>query len=188
MLHPYLKERTSTAHQALEKKMVILIKQIRTEATYVQFLKLMYGYYAAVEAEISNSLETENSLDFKKRRKADRLLDDIRHFGETSATTLCNHLPLINSYPRVLGALYVLEGSVLGGKIIAGMISSQLGLESHDGLSFFMGYSDDTPAMWESFKQYLNKPFTDPQQEEIIQAANDTFTAFRNWIEQQTTA
>lgn len=187
MLHPYLKERTSPSHQALEQRMVALIHQIRSGEDYARFLKLMYGYYAAVEGRIAEFLSNRPPMDFRKRRKADRLMNDINQFSSPGSGDLCDHLPDVRSYAGALGAMYVLEGSVLGGKMIARMIKGQLQLQDAAGFSFFQGYGEDTGAMWQAFKEDLEQPFDDDEREEVVQAANDTFERFKQWIDTHAT-
>src|SRR6187431_554729 len=135
MLHPYLKEQTSPSHQALEQRMVDLIHQIRSGEDYARFLKLMYGYYAALEDRIAEFVDNRRPWDFKKRRKAGRLLEDIRQFAPPGSVALCDQLPDLHSYAGALGAMYVLEGSVLGGKIVARMIKEQLDAQQSPGYS-----------------------------------------------------
>jgi len=187
MLHPYLKERTGPSHQALEQRMVALIHQIKSGEDYARFLKLMYGYYAAVEDRIAEFVNNRPPRDFKKRRKADRLLNDINQFSTSGSMDLCDQLPAVHSYAGALGAMYVLEGSVLGGKIIARMIKGQLHIQESPGFSFFLGYGEDTGAMWQAFKEDLEQPFNDEEKEEVVQAANDTFLRFKQWIETHAT-
>jgi heme oxygenase len=183
MLHPYLKERTGPSHQALEQRMVALIHQIKSGEDYAKFLKLMYGYYAAVEDRIAGFIDNKPPLDFEKRRKADRLLKDIQQFSVPDSMTLCDQLPAVQSYAGALGAMYVLEGSVLGGKIIARMIKGQLETQPAPGFSFFLGYGEETGAMWQAFKDNLEQPFNDDEKEEVVQTANDTFVMFKQWID-----
>jgi heme oxygenase (biliverdin-IX-beta and delta-forming) len=183
MLHPYLKERTEPSHQALEQRMVALIHQIKSGNDYAKFLELMYGYYAALEERIAGFIDNKPPLDFKKRRKADRLLNDIREFAVPDTMVLCDALPAVQSYAGALGAMYVLEGSVLGGKIIARMIKAQLQAQPSPGFSFFLGYGEETGAMWQAFKDDLEQPFDEKEKEEVVEAANDTFVRFKQWID-----
>ena len=77
----------------------------------------------------------------------------------------------------------MIEGSTLGGKIIAGMMRQHFTFNGNEGLSFFSGYGDDTDAMWASFKNELNAvAATAEDQTEITEAANQTFIKFGNWI------
>ena len=181
MLNEELKESTQPSHQALEKKMVSIIKRIRTRQDYVNFLKLMYGYYSALEKRVQ---EYVSEREIGKRRKAERLLEDITYFESTATPeTLCDKLPPITSHAEALGAMYVMEGSTMGGKIIARMIEGQAGINGPSGFSFFNGYGEDTGKMWEEFKVFLNRPFDEMEKLNLILAANRTFNTFYNWID-----
>jgi len=180
MINEQLKDSTQASHQALEKKMVSIIKKIRTRQDYVNFLKLMYGYYSALERRVQ---EYVSEMEIGKRRKAERLLEDISYFESTSTPDLCNELPPISSHAEALGAMYVMEGSTMGGKIIARMIEGQAGINGPSGFSFFNGYGEETGKMWEEFKLFLNKPLDELEKLNLILTANRTFRTFYNWID-----
>jgi len=61
-------------------------------------------------------------------------------------------LPEIKNTAQAFGALYVIEGSTLGGQIIKKMVQKQLCMEGNNGLSFFDGYREATSDMWQVFK------------------------------------
>lgn len=179
-----LKEHTKTAHAALEGKIIPAIKNLSDKAGYLQLLRLFYGYYAALEQRIAPQVNGKLA-DFGSRRKAGALLSDMRALqGDTeTGTRLCEQLPDISSYPQALGALYVLEGSTLGGQIITQMIRQRV-QEAETGLSFFNGYGDQTIPMWQRFKAVVNAYDGEAEQQAMLQAANDTFTSFQKWIAQ----
>ena len=180
MLNELLKESTHPSHQALEKKMVSLIKKIRNRHDYVKFLRLMYGYFSALEKRVQEYMP---ELEIGKRRKAERLLEDITCFEASGSPDLCKELPPITSHAEALGAMYGMEGSAIGGKTIASMIKGQAGIDGPSGFSFFNGYGDDTGRMWEEFKTFLNKPFDELEKLDLILAANRTFITFYKWID-----
>jgi heme oxygenase (biliverdin-IX-beta and delta-forming) len=182
MLTEELKEVTADAHQAAEKKLITALKKIATTTDYMHMLNWLYGYYAPMEGLIRRFLTPDILPDIPKRSRAEYLLWDMKETGlPVLPPDICQQLPVIDSYPRALGALYVLEGSTLGGRIIAGMISQEL--DSIKSLSFFNGYGAETNRMWQSFKKFLNHPFPLIQRREIIAAAEDTFITFKNWID-----
>ena len=179
-----LRQQTEQAHRALEKDLVGRIKGVRSSADYESLLRLMYGFYAALEVQLQPFLMHEPGIDFLNRRKAAWLVKDIETIGSAEDLSCCEVLPEINSPSSALGAMYVLEGSTLGGQIIAKMLRQQLRVDDDRGLSFFLSYGADTTAMWERFKAHLSQPFDRQEQSEIIRTANDTFITFRNWIDQ----
>jgi heme oxygenase len=182
MLTEELKESTEEAHTASEKKMIVALKKIENKEDYVHLLNWLYGFYAPIERLIRRQLTEENFPDIVRRSRAEYILWDIRESGIPAPDPdVCDQLPVIDSFHTALGSMYVLEGSTLGGRIIAGMISRCL--DSLKSLSFFNGYGAETSYMWATFKDFLNQPFTPDQRRQIITAAEDTFLTFKNWIE-----
>ena len=182
MLTEELKEMTADAHRAAEKKLIAVLKKTTTTADYMRMLNWLYGYYSPLEALIRRFLTPDVLPDIIKRCRAEYLVWDMKESGLPELPPdKCDQLPVIDSLASALGALYVLEGSTLGGRIIAGMISREL--DSLKSLSFFHGYGAETQKMWLSFKEFLNRPFPLMQRREIIAAAEDTFITFKNWID-----
>ncbi|MBS1664402.1 MAG: biliverdin-producing heme oxygenase [Bacteroidetes bacterium] len=182
MLTEELKENTQEIHRAAEKKMIAALKQIETTADYIGLLSWLYGFYAPLEGQIKKQLTEDNFPGITKRLRTEYILWDIQESGSPLPDSpQCEQMPVIDSFYSALGALYVLEGSTLGGRIIAGMIVRQL--DSTKSLSYFNGYGAETGNMWASFKEYLNQPCTPAQRREIISAAEDTFLTFKNWID-----
>lgn len=182
MLTNDLKEITYPEHQASEKKMIIALKGLETREDYIRMLNWLYGFYSPMETLIRQQLTPGVFPDMDKRCRAEYLLWDIQESGlPTPPPDTCRELPDIYSINQALGALYVLEGSTLGGRIIAGMVSRQLGTTS--SLGFFNGYGAETSLMWQSFKEFLDQPRTAEQKTTIIDAAKATFITFKNWID-----
>jgi heme oxygenase len=182
MLTDELKEYTEEVHHASEKKMIVALRHISTYEDYIRMLNWLYGFYAPVERLVRQHLTEDNFPDINRRSRAEYILWDIRESGlPVPKPEACERLPLIDSFHSALGAMYVLEGSTLGGRIIAGMIARSL--ESTQSLSFFNGYGAETGYMWSTFKTYLNQPFSTDERREVIAAAEDTFLTFKNWIE-----
>jgi heme oxygenase len=183
MLSDKLKESTKQNHQQLEKALVGKLKTIRSANDYTGLLKLFYGYFGGLEQKINKIIDTEFLPDHMERRKTKAIADDLLSLGsEIPEQATGNSLPVIANHLQALGALYVIEGSTLGGKIISKMMQQQLNLGGK-GLSFFAGYGDRTERMWDSFKSTLNKQAETPaRQAEVIAAANETFLKFGEWF------
>ena len=93
-------------------------------------------------------------------------------------------LPEITSNLQALGALYVMEGSTLGGKHISKMIANKLPALGNKGFTFFNRYNDKTESMWLCFKQSMNQQVADAAAaKEVIAAADATFGDFKKWID-----
>ena len=182
-----IKEATLIQHQQVEKTLVSKMKAIRSMEGYVDLLKIFYGYFGGLEQKINSYINTSNLQDHHQRRKTDAMADDIKALGGILPVKADdNSLPAINNALKAFGALYVIEGSTLGGSIISKMMQQHLQFEGQKGLSFFNGYGEQTHQMWAGFKAALNAAVTTADDETVVlQAANDTFGHFKQWMEKQ---
>jgi len=182
MLSSELKNNTEDIHRQAEKVMVRWLKRVRSLEDHVDLLNWLYAYYGPLEDRIKTQLSSDNFPDIERRSRADELLLDMEAAGvPLPAPEICRDLPEIDTYGKALGALYVLEGSTLGGRIIADMLSRQLGSEKC--LSYFNSYGNETAGMWHSFKDLLDSPATLAFKEDIFSSAGSTFLTFKTWIE-----
>ena len=176
MLSQHIKESTKSAHQALEGTVVRQMKAIRSEADYADFLNNFYIYFNAIEKAILPYISKDVLHDYADRRKSDYIKADIESLGGTVENRSDIKVPEINNPLEALSALYVLEGSIMGGPIIVQMLN-KYGI--HKGTSFFSGYGEDTGKMWGIFTAALNaqgeNPDTHPKAADI---ANETFSRF----------
>lgn len=183
MLSDKLKEETKVNHQQLEKVLIVKLKSVRSKNEYAEILKLFYGYFGGLEVLIDKVIDTGLLPDSERRRKTAALARDLEDLGsEIAAKASGTALPAINIHLQALGALYVIEGSTLGGTIISKMMQQQLNLTG-GGLSFFSGYGEHTTRMWDTFKEILDQQAQNPEQEAVvIAAANETFLKFGEWF------
>ncbi|WP_423147132.1 biliverdin-producing heme oxygenase [Rubrolithibacter danxiaensis] len=184
MVSSLLKQFTTEVHLNLEKKLISKIKLIRSAKDYSNILQIFYGYFGPLEKKIDEYLDKEILPDYLLRRKSAAILYDLKtlNIDISNDAAINEELPQIDNSFQALGALYVLEGSTLGGKTIAKMIESTIGISN--SLTFFKSYGNDTMSMWNIFKSVLNNlDLTEPQRKEVLISAKDTFIKFENWIE-----
>jgi heme oxygenase len=185
MLADKLKTDTLTNHQQLEKMLVGRMKAIRSLQDYIALLQIFYSYFGGLEEQIDQYINEAEMPDYQQRRKSAALAKDIKDLGGIPVEKANGYaLPAIQNTAQAYAAMYVIEGSTLGGKIISKMMAQQLRITDGSGLSFFSGYGDDTESMWDKFKQVLNSQAKSVHEEnEIINTANQTFTKFKEWAE-----
>lgn len=178
MLSNEIKEATKVAHQQLEKTVVQRLKEIRSAADYASFLKVFYAYFRAVEQAIAPFVTPEVLPDYPQRRNASYLRRDIEALGGGVDELPEAVAPAISNPAEAMGALYVLEGSIMGGPYIVQMLR-KYGMET--GFSFFSGYGEETGSMWAAFTTALNATAqTDEAREAAIRKASETFSRFGN--------
>jgi len=56
-----------------------------------------------------------------------------------------------------LGALYVIEGSALGGQVLTPRLAANLGLTPERGARYFHGFGNRTGAMWREFRELAQR-------------------------------
>ncbi|MBE7176180.1 MAG: biliverdin-producing heme oxygenase [Mucilaginibacter polytrichastri] len=186
MLTEILKEETRTPHQQLEKLLMLRLKNMSTTEEYASVLADFYGFMHPLEKKIDAFIGTDILPDYEERRKSDALAEDMRTFGISGGekgTVPEAELPKIRNAGEAMGALYVLEGSTLGGKILTEMISKKLKMDTGKGFSFFSSYGDRVIEMWKRFQQTLNALYTAPEERRaVVAAANHTFSGFHQWL------
>lgn len=171
-----IKEATRAAHLALEKKVVRKIKAIENNHDYANFLKYFYAYYSHLERVIGPFITAERLPDHKDRRNSDYLKRDIEALGSNIDNLPETTVPKIENHIQAFGALYVMEGSIMGGGIIVQLLEK---VSINEGVSFFSGYGENTERMWEIFTEILNAQVTSEEDEQtMIRTAREIFTHF----------
>ena len=182
MLSTELRERTKEAHQSLEAIVVRRIKTMQDKKEYTALLHKFYGFHYPLEQAFDLFLSDDIVPSYSLRRRAGMILDDLNHLGEANTgIPLATDLPVIDSLAKALGVFYVLEGSTQGGTIVANLLMKQAGL-TPASTSFFRAYGDDK-TLWHSFREKLDSyPAGSGFSDEVVAAANDTFTRLKNWM------
>lgn len=175
-----LREQTAVYHSETESCLLPRLKNIESVKEYRELLKMFYGYFFPVQESIKQYITTQDLPDINQRRSARLILKDLEFLQDSGAAIkTCAHLPSIDSKAEAFGALYVLEGSTLGGRMIAKMLLRNPAVSLNGGLHFFNGYGEATAAKWKLFLEVLD---TQAELSSIVAAANQTFLLLKNWI------
>lgn len=181
-----LKRSTRDVHLQLERTLIPLIQDVGTRSQYADLLKLFYTFYAPLEARLAAVEGFEKLVSGIPLRKADNLKGDLMTLDAwTNSLTLCHDLPKCDDFSEAFGILYVMEGSVLGGKVIANMIAGRIPSGTSLPFSFFLCYGDDAESGWNQFKAGLDST-ENLHQPSLLTAATDTFVLFKQWIDRNT--
>jgi len=170
-----LRERTRAQHDRIEAAL-----RWKTRASdrgrYGEWLARLHSFYARWEPAIAASLCAPDFVD--PRRKLPLLEQDLTALGVAP-------LPPAGAppYPFVtpaeaLGALYVLEGSTLGGLLIAAHVRRSLG----HAPAFHGGYGRSTAAMWRRFQAELDARVDSAMLDDSVAAADRTFADLRTHL------
>jgi heme oxygenase len=95
----------------------------------------------------------------------------------------CAEIPPYPCRTSRLGALYVVEGSALGGRQLSRGLERLLGQGSADGRRFLVGRDADTGAAWRDFVERLIAADAEMSgRTTLIAAATATFAVFETWL------
>jgi heme oxygenase len=148
-----------------------------TEAATKHFLAKMYGFLTSYEAQLrQQNLGPEWETD--TRQRAHLILEDLQL--SASQLAICPDMPPLGTWPQLLGAMYVVEGSTLGGQVIA----RQLAKANIPLRSYFSGYGERTGPLWKAFCYLLTQEATPENEAEIVQSASLTFQKLDAWLNQ----
>lgn len=145
---------------------------------YGELLVRLWSLHSAFEFELGKFAWASVGIDFDSRKRAHWLADDIGYLGRTCGQAR-SFAHCIDTRAAGIGALYVLEGSTLGGQAILRQAARLPGISATHGARFFCGHAAKTGSMWLAFVETLN--LIDPASIEariIEEAALRTFDEF----------
>lgn len=178
-----LRDATSAQHRQVETLLPPSWSTLGREG-YVAYLRRVAGFHLPVEARLFAAHDW-NALGLSEaaaRTRAPLLRADLAALGADVGTLPCAaELPDVQELGRALGALYVLEGSTLGGQVLARQVSrGAAGVPT----SFLNGAGDATGARWTSFCRFAEAlAAREPQiMFQAPAAARETFAALAAWL------
>ena len=178
-----LKTETRAAHDRIEAAMD-LDRRIGSREGYRNLLIRFYGFHRAWE-EAAAEKAPERSF-FERRRKTQLLARDLETLGLESEDIMrlpqCRPLMPLPAPEAVLGSMYVVEGSTLGGAIIARELERRHGLTAETGCAYFRSYGRDISAMWKSFGAVLLEASSPEADDLIVESAQKTFDVMHDWL------
>ena len=203
------------AHDKIEQRPILaqLTSPNLSLVNYVKILKRYLGFFRPLERSLAQDTSLIQLIpDSYDRRRTYTLIADLRALGISESKIAdipdCADFPelapsflkvtaLVESrlrQARFLGIRYVLEGSTLGGSMMAKKLSLHPFL-SAACLNFLSGHREKTGALWQRFVWVLGdldeKSHSTLPQDEFVQwqaaatlAAAETFSKMDLWMEQ----
>ena len=134
-----------------------------------------YGFYVSFEAAAAIEPDRTNWHP--------RDMETLGLRRSLHALPKCPHVPRHDSSHLRLGALYVAEGSALGGRDLARGLDRLLGKDATEGRWSLIGRGPDTGEAWRGYLAQLSAASSRLfARVEIITRAVETFAAFEHWI------
>jgi heme oxygenase len=178
-----LRTNTRPYHDAVEQNPFnqALTAGTVTAAETAHFLAKMHGFLQPYEACLqAHAAAFGPAWQLEQRYRAPLILDDLPRLGYAATPPQCPALPPLRTQPQLLGAMYVLEGSTLGGQVIARQLD-KTGIAAH---AFFTGRAERTGPLWKEFCQLLTATAAEENQPAIVGSAILTFQTLAAWLNQ----
>ena len=182
-----LRHETAAEHRALEAR-VDLDARLASTDTYASLLAALHPFHRLLE-DLQGGRRgwdlLDPPVDLVARRKTHLLAADLRALGRRPAPGL-PAAPSLRGFAGALGALYVTEGSTLGGAIVARRVAAQLGLGRDDGTAFFTSYGAGRGERWLALRRSLESfsaAASPTECDDVVHGARATFLALDDWLE-----
>lgn len=144
--------------------------------SYQRLLDRLYGFYVPFEIATRISFQRSQWLE------SDLLATRAKNLA-FAAIPLCRAIPELNTPERLCGAMYVVEGSALGGRGLARNLDHLLGRGIPEGRRFFEGRGSETGLAWRGWLTELDVfEHNTVSRYEVVRAAVETFLVFEDWL------
>lgn len=128
---------------------------------YVRVLQGFDSFLTAWEPALALALPATLQPWFDRRRRGPLVARDLASLRAPRISRSAVAMPALDSTAAAFGSLYVMEGSALGGQVIAQRVHRWHGMGPHDGAAYFTGWGKRTGPMWREFRELLACEVTD---------------------------
>lgn len=169
-----LRKETAAGHARVEAALDLLSPTMDVRR-YCRIMQRMQAAWVPLEAALRVHCPERYGDFWSGRERAHRLQADLEFLGSSPvAAGGAISVPDLGSDSAWLGAIYVTEGSTLGGQIISRHLERRFGWSQGQGYSFFQGYGPHTGERWRQVMEALGGPELDGNQ--VVYAAHQTFS------------
>lgn len=172
-----LRDSTADLHQRLEDQLDLASPELTLDR-YADAVSVLAAATLAVEAGLQRAFAADpqlgHRLDWATRRKTDLLVRDLRALGRRLPA--CVQPPALSGAAQVVGAMYVTEGSTLGGQVVNSLVRRRLGEDTPR--SSFTPYGTATKERWNEFRRAASDLVSDDQIDDATHAAREIFELF----------
>lgn len=175
-----LRAETREAHEAIDGA-IDLETSLASPSAYCALLARFYAFHAGWEPVLASLIG--DPAFFDSRRKLGLLAADLTRLGlapeRIAALASCPPAPTVTTISAAYGAMYVLEGSTLGGQLISRQVAERLGFSADDGAAYYNAYGRAVGGMWRAFGERVNQAAPMLDGEAVIAGARDAFAQLK---------
>lgn len=158
------------------------LDEMATPHGYAATLRALHGFHLAWEPVIWRVPGLAQAGLGADRRKLPLLERDLYALNLRPLPVRAPR-PALAGTAEALGALYVLEGATLGGRIIHRRVAGPLGITPAAGGAYYHGYGDETGPAWKAFGQALERwAERTGQGARVVDGGVACFAALEAWL------
>lgn len=186
-LKEHLKNTTWPIHEWLEtsSSLQCFHSDNITLEQYQKLILKMNLFFNILEPKIASYKEkfiSNGLIDIEHRLQRVNWLDeDLNKFDDNVDFDVVNkaEFKTLDSFDSIVGALYVCEGSTMGGMQIIKILQSKM----NEDLPFrlYRGYEDKTMPMWQNFSMWLDNANINPHK--ALLGATETYIVLRELLD-----
>ena len=183
LLRQRLREGTAAAHEQLEAALDLLGREPDRQR-FARMLERFLGFHIVWEKSIRRHPDLRAFV--APRSRLPHLRRDLAALGRTNAEQAA--LPrcaaaaeLAPSRAAAVGSIYVLEGSTLGGQVIARALAGASWVPP-GGLAYFNPYQARTGEMWRAFGAWAESEVAERELSQAVAGAAATFAVLEAWV------
>lgn len=174
MISAFLKEHTKKYHDETEDHLQSkkIFDKSYTLDDYKKLLLHNYQLVSQYEPQILEKLKNHKELELHLRKKIDVLRTDLENLEISTETE--DPPQNIENEAEAFGALYVMEGSTLGGNVIAKQLKKNPEFEDVD-FNYFGVYGENTGPYWQTFKSIIDEKITEEDYQDCLIGAKKAY-------------
>ncbi len=183
-----LRTRTETEHQNTENSPIMheVLGENFSLAGYCVLLKRFMSFYIPLESAFQAFLSNA-TITYTYHPKLPLIHSDLAYCSdeEVQLDVTPTAVPAIDDVASFLGALYVVEGSTLGGSVIRKMLEKHM--DTSQGAQFFYPYGKETKQHWDATRTFINTTAEDcaVDKNAVCNVAIATFQSIRKALDDQ---
>lgn len=174
MISSILKEKTKKQHDETEAKLQSqkIFDKSYTLDDYKKLLLHNYHLISRYEPQIQEKLKHYPELKLELRSKINAIKTDLSNLDivikpEAETQNLENEA-------EAFGALYVMEGSTLGGNVIVKQLKKNPEFENVE-FNYFGIYGENTGSFWQEFKTIIDKTIHESDYDHCVNGAKKAY-------------
>ncbi len=152
-----LRAATQAAHQRLDHHPALapLIRPDLRRDHYGRVLGAFAWVYRTLDPAFEDALRRLcPDTTYRSSDRSRWLVEDLSHFEHGDRALPPWPAPKIDTVAALVGRLYAIEGSTLGGQVIARQLQASLGVGPSSGARIFHGHGEATAARWQEFQDF----------------------------------